>query len=123
MADLAVTVDGWSGTANWATTNPQTRAAIRDALPVDGTGTRWGCELYFSIPVDVPQEDGQEVVDVGAIAYWPTGNALCLFWGETPASKDGEPRAASPVAVVAHLDSVDGLERSETGSRIQIEGQ
>jgi len=36
---------------------------------------------------------------VGALAYWPSGNALCLFRGLTPASENDEPRAASPVTV------------------------
>jgi hypothetical protein len=121
MADLAVTVDDHTLAASWTDDNPDTRAAIEDALPVSGAGTRWGQELYVSIPVDVPVENGQTEVPVGAVAYWPQGNALCLFWGPTPASHGEEPRAAAPVNVVARLDDVTGLRDSETGSQVAVE--
>jgi len=31
------------------------------------------------------------------LAYWLPDNALCIFFGPTPASTGNEPRAASPV--------------------------
>jgi hypothetical protein len=34
---------------------------------------------------------------VGTLAYWPPGQAFCIFFGPTPASKGREPRAYSPV--------------------------
>jgi hypothetical protein len=120
MADLTVTVDGRDLTATWTETNPRTRAAIADALPLDGAATRWGEELYMSTRVDVPPEDTRTEVPVGAVAYWPQGNALCLFWGETPASRDGEPRAASPVAVVATLDDVAPLAGLDGGASLRV---
>ena len=36
---------------------------------------------------------GQEVYD-GTVAYWPPGKALCLFFGQTP---------ASPVSVIGTM--------------------
>ena len=42
-------------------------------------------------------------------------NALCLFWGPTPASRGDEPRAAAPVAVVAKLEDVAPLANLEIG--------
>ena len=121
MVDLSVTVDDHALTATWADTNPRTRDAIADALPLDGVATRWGAELYISTPVDVPAEETQTEVPVGAVTYWPQGNALCLFWGETPASRDGEPRAASPVAVVATLDDVGPLATLEGGASLRVD--
>lgn len=121
MADLTVTVGDRALPATWTDTNPRTRDALADALPLDGEATRWGEELYFSTPVDVPPEDTQTEVPVGAVAYWPQGNALCLFWGETPASRDGEPRAASPVAVVATLDDVAPLDGLDGGATVRVE--
>jgi hypothetical protein len=109
MPDLTVTVGGHDLTATWIDDNPKTRSALADALPVSGDATRWGDELYFSVPVDVSPETTQTAVPVGALAYWPRGDALCLFWGETPASEDDEPRAAAPVAVVATVDDVSAL--------------
>jgi len=120
MSDLAVTVDGVELTADWVEENPRTRAAISEALPLDGEATRWGEELYFRTDVDVPLEDGQAAVPVGAIAYWPQGNALCLFWGPTPASEGDEPRAASPVNVIAILDDSEPLTQLDSDATVTI---
>lgn len=121
MADLTVTVDDIVLKANWTDDSPTTRGAIAEVLPLSGDATRWGDELYFSIPVDVPAENAREEVPVGAIAYWPAGNALCLFWGPTPASRDDEPRAASPVNVVGLIDDVSPLEGVDGGAHVAVE--
>jgi hypothetical protein len=59
----------------------------------------WGDEVYFSIPVKLKLEAGQEVVSMGDLGYWPDGNAFCIFFGPTPVSQRGEIRPASPVTV------------------------
>jgi uncharacterized protein len=82
-----------------------TAQAIWDALPLDARGNRWGDELYCSMPVVLEDEAGaQEVVAIGDVAYWPPGQAVCIFWGPTPASSGPEPRAASPVTVFARIE-------------------
>ena len=43
-------------------------------------------------------------VDMGAVAYWPPGQAICLFFGPTPMSVGDEIRPASPVNVVGSLE-------------------
>ncbi|MFD1565760.1 cyclophilin-like fold protein [Haloarchaeobius amylolyticus] len=121
MTDLRVTVDGRELEAVWTDDAPETKAALADALPVAGDATRWGDELYFDVPIDVPSENAHEVVPEGAIAYWPTGNVLCLFWGPTPASKDDEPRATSPVNVVARVTDPDSLAELDGGTRVRLE--
>ncbi len=83
--------------------NPKTADAIWAALPIKGSANRWGDEIYFSIPVKVKEENGREEVEIGSVAYWPPGNALCIFFGATPASDHGEPHAASPVNVFAKV--------------------
>jgi len=120
MTDLTVDVDGQTLTAAWTGENPETRATLADALPVEGTATRWGDELYFGVPVDVPAENARAEVPVGAVAYWPRGSALCLFWGPTPASRGDEPRAVSPVNVVAELDDIAPLRSLEGGARVTV---
>ena len=121
MSDLRVTVDGLELSASWTGENPETRAAIEAALPLSGEAARWGDELYFGTPVDVGSEDSQVEVPVGAVAYWPQGNALCLFWGPTPASEGDEPRAASPVNVVATLEDVGPLAAVEHSATVTVE--
>ena len=45
----------------------------------------------------------KEVVDFGDLAYWPPGNAFCIFFGPTPASRGDEIRLASAVAVIGRI--------------------
>ena len=119
--DLAITVDGRDLAAEWTDDNPDLRAAIADALPLDGEATRWGEELYFSIPVSLEPDTTREEVPVGAVTYWPAGDALCLFWGPTPASRGDEPRAAGPVAVVAQIADVGPLRDLDGGATVRVE--
>ncbi|WP_440766057.1 cyclophilin-like family protein [Natronorubrum sp. DTA7] len=121
MPDLTVTVDDRPLEATWTDDAPETKAALESALPVAGDGIRWGDELYFDLALDAPPENAREAVPEGAIAYWPSGNKLCLFWGETPASQNGEPRAAAPVTVVAMLKDVTPLSDLEGGARVRLE--
>ena len=76
-----------------------------DALPITGQANIWGDEIYFSIPIEADEEaDSVETVELGAVAYWPPGKALCLFWGPTPMSAPGEIRPASNVNVMGLID-------------------
>jgi len=81
----------------------KTANAIWEALPINSTVNTWGSEVYFAIPVSVASENGQEVVTVGDIAYWPPGKAFCIFFGPTPSSRGNEIRAASAVNVFGKL--------------------
>jgi hypothetical protein len=120
-SDLVVTVDGTEIEASWASESPETRRALADTLPVEGRAARWGDELYFDVPVNVDLEaNARAEVEPGTIAYWPQGPAVCLFWGTTPASTGTEPRAASPVNVVAHLDDIVPLSRLPDGAGATI---
>lgn len=121
MPDLRVVVDGRELAATWTDENPETRDAITGALPLEGDAARWGEELYFRTGVDVPAEDARAEVRVGSLAYWPQGNAVCLFWGPTPASRGDEPRAASPVNVVARVEDVSPLSEVDGGATVRIE--
>jgi hypothetical protein len=83
--------------------NPKTFKAILKALPIEAKVNRWGDEIYFSIGINVNEEDAQQIVDVGEIGYWPPGDAFCIFFGTTPISIGDEIRAASPVNVVGRV--------------------
>ncbi len=79
-------------------TESETANALWEALPITGAANVWGEEIYFSIPLEAPQEaSAREEMEVGEIAYWPPGKAFCIFFGRTPASVDDAPRAASAV--------------------------
>jgi hypothetical protein len=83
--------------------NPRTAEAIWAALPLKGNANRWGDEIYLSVPVSLKEEKAKAEVEIGSVAYWPPGRALCIFFGPTPASQHGEPRAYSPVNVFAKV--------------------
>ena len=73
------------------------------SLPMTASASTWGDEIYFAVPIDAEEEDAREVVDMGAVGYWPPGSALCLFFGPTPASRGEEIRPASPVNLVGKV--------------------
>lgn len=122
MTDLDVRVGDETLTATWTDGAPETRAALSEALPVSGDARRWGDELYFDVPVSVANENASADVPVGAVAYWPAGPALCLFWGPTPASTGDGPRAASPVTHLATLDDPAALAALDPsgGTRVRV---
>ena len=100
-----------------------TATQIWEALPIVGRVQTWGDEIYFPIPVSASNDDtAAEVVEKGAIAYWPPGNALCLFWGPTPASRGDEIRPASAVNVCGMIEG-DPAELADApyGGEIRIE--
>ncbi|HEY3398645.1 MAG TPA: cyclophilin-like fold protein [Armatimonadota bacterium] len=81
-----------------------TAQSIWNALPLEAVGNTWGDEIYFSIPVNLGEENGRETVDLGDIGYWPPGNAFCIFFGPTPMSQGDEIRPASAVNVFGKLE-------------------
>ncbi len=75
-----------------------TADAIWGALPFEGKANRWGEEIYFRIPVLLPEAENARVeMEVGELAYWPSGRAFCVFFGATPISESDRPRAYSKV--------------------------
>ena len=72
---------------------------IWDALPIRARANTWGEEIYFSIPVQLGEQNPQEVVALGDLGYWPPGSAMCIFFGPTPVSRGKEIRPASAVNV------------------------
>ena len=90
-------------TMSAALNDTATAGMIWDALPIEASGSTWGEEIYFGIPVAAGEELGQEVVELGDLGYWPPGSAFCMFFGPTPMSRGDEIRPASPVTVVGRM--------------------
>lgn len=103
MRKIRITADDVSATATL--NDSSTADAIWDALPLEAQANTWGKEIYFGIPVHLNEADGaRDVVDMGDLGYWPTGQAFCIFFGRTPASKGDEIRAASAVNVFGKIE-------------------
>ncbi len=77
---------------------------IMQALPIEGSVSVWGDEIYFDIPLTIDQEpNASQDVAVGDLGYWPVGPAFCIFFGPTPVSTGDQPRAYSPVNVFGRV--------------------
>ena len=99
-----------------------TARAVWDALPIEAAAQTWGDEIYFAIPVSLPEDDAQEVVERGALGYWPPGRAFCIFFGPTPASRGDECRPASPVNVLGHVEGDPAVFKTvRAGARVRLE--
>ncbi|HEX7274955.1 MAG TPA: cyclophilin-like fold protein [Nitrososphaeraceae archaeon] len=99
--------------------SPKTFQAILENLPVEINITKWGDELYTEgTQISAIEENAKKEVDYLDVAYWPEGNALCLFYGPTPISKDGQILAYSPVNIVGKIMS-NGNEKDELLSVIK----
>jgi uncharacterized protein len=98
---------------------PKTFKAILDNLPVEVNINKWGEELYTDrTTIAVEQEDNAKTeVNELDVAYWPEGNALCLFYGPTPISENREILAYSPVNIIGKI--VDSSSKDDILNRIK----
>lgn len=109
-------------TLNAELNESETAEAIAGILPISASGNVWGDEIYFTVSVSADEAPNARAdVEVGTLAYWPPGNAFCIFYGPTPASSGDEPRAASPVNIIGHvIDDVTQLRGERSGVLVEI---
>jgi hypothetical protein len=93
---------------------PRTVEAIVKKLPFEGRASLWKEEVYFNIPVKMGAEKPKSTVETGSIAYWPMGNALCIFYGKT--------QPYSPVNLVGRvLRNLELFREVKSGTIIRVE--
>jgi len=99
-----------------------TARAIFEALPLEAAARTWGDEVYFEIPVTAElDETAREVVQIGDLGYWPTGKAMCIFFGPTPISSPGEIRPASAVNIIGRIRGEAAVFKEvQAGARIKV---
>ncbi|NLE94164.1 MAG: hypothetical protein GX600_00580 [Dehalococcoidia bacterium] len=109
--------------AAYATLNDTNVAdAVWNAMPLEVRMRTWGDELYGPVPLSLQLEAPQEEVELGDLAFWPPGHALCIFFGLTPASTGDKPRAASNVTVFGRVESDPGVFRLvQDGQKLRFE--
>ena len=96
--------------------SPNTVKEFVEKLPFTVDLNVWGDEIYSSkSPITQPEENAKSPVELNDVAYWPTGKAICLFYGPTPIGKPGEITPASPVNIIGKIISPDKqiLEKAE----------
>ena len=88
--------------------SPKTLASLIGKLPFTVQLNVWGDEIYTSsTPIDESEENSKSPVALNDVAYWPTGKAICLFFGPTPIGKKNEITPASPVNVIGKIIDPD----------------
>jgi len=88
--------------------SPKTCKDILDSLPFSVNAHLWGEEIYTDeSPISQAEENAKALVDLNDVAYWPSGKAMCLFFGPTPIGKKGEIKPYSPVNVVGKIIGSD----------------
>ncbi len=100
-----------------------TAQLVWEALPIEAATSTWGDEIYFGIPVHAGVEPGAKAErEVGDLAYWPPGNAFCIFFGPTPMSSGEQPVAASAVNSLGQVEGDPTVFRAvRAGARVLIE--
>jgi hypothetical protein len=121
--EIKIAIGDLEATAHFDDTD--TAGKVLEILPLTSSVNIWGHEVYFDVPVEMALENGRELVDLGDIAYWPQGKALCIFFGRTPIGKGDEIR---PISAVSLIGRVDGdretywrlLDRLKQGEKITL---
>ena len=92
--------------------NFQIKISIQDDIDLTASlnESQTGKLIWNALPIE------------GAVAYWPPGQASCLFYGPTPASQQGEIGAAPIVNLLGYMnESIEILNRVKLGGKIVIE--
>jgi len=62
--------------------SPKTVNEVIKKLPFTVDLNVWGDEIYTSkSPISQSEENAKSPVQLNDVAFWPTGKAICLFYG------------------------------------------
>jgi hypothetical protein len=93
---------------------PRTVDTLARKLPLEGRAALWKEEIYFEIPVKMGEEKSKPTVEVGTIAFWPMGGALCIFYGPS--------QPYSPVSILGKITkNLEIFRQVKSGTRIRVE--
>jgi hypothetical protein len=93
---------------------PRTVDTIVRKLPVEGRAALWKEEVYFEIPIKMGEEKARATVEAGAVAFWPMGSAICVFFGQS--------QPYSPVSVLGKVTrNLELFKQVKSGATIKIE--
>lgn len=93
---------------------PKTIDIIVHKLPISGRIALYKEEIYFEIPIKMGKEKAKSTVETGTIAFWPMGNALCVFYGNT--------QPYSPVNILGKITkNLDLFKTVKSGTIIKVE--
>ena len=94
--------------------SPRTIDGILRRLPLEGRAALSKEEVYFKVSFEAGPEKPKPRVETGAIAYWPMGSAICVFYGET--------QPYTPVNLLGSItENLDLFKDVKEGTRITIQ--
>lgn len=94
---------------------PRTVGKILSLLPLDSRLHLWSQQAYFGIAAKLGPEKAVTHCKCGDIAYWPQGDAVCLFFKDmTPLSK------VNPIGRITTTAPESVLEKIKTGMMIHF---
>jgi hypothetical protein len=95
---------------------PRTVDMVVRKLPIEGRAALWKEEVYFETPIKMGEEKAKSTVEKGTIAFWPMGNAICIFYGES--------QPYSPVNVLGKITkNLELFSQVKSGTKIRVELQ
>jgi uncharacterized protein len=93
---------------------PRTIDMILRKLPIVSRIALYKEEIYFEIPIKMGEEKAKSSVETGAIAFWPMGSALCVFYGKS--------QPYSPVSILGSITkNLELFKTAKSGTAIKIE--
>jgi len=102
--------------------SPSAKTLVK-MLPLKFRMSRWGDEYYGDCGLAIEEEpQARTLMEVGELAVWPPGSALCIFFGPTPASTGDQPIAASKVNPIGRVTSqLDSLKKLGPSIQLRVE--
>jgi hypothetical protein len=95
---------------------PRTVDMVVRKLPIEGRAALWKEEVYFETPIKMGEEKAKGTVEKGTIAFWPMGNAICIFYGES--------QPYSPVNILGKITkNLELFGQVKSGTKIRVEIQ
>ena len=93
---------------------PRTIDMIIRRLPMEGRAALWKEEVYFETPIKMGEEKAKANVEVGTIAFWPMGSAICIFHGTS--------QPYSPVSILGKVTAnLDLFKQIKSGTKIRVQ--
>ena len=93
---------------------PRTVDMILRKLPLEGRAAIWKEEVYFETMIKMGEEKAKGTVENGAIAFWPMGSAVCIFYGQS--------QPYSPVNILGKITkNLELFSQVKSGTKIRVE--